>query len=200
MHLRLNELVADGQHLVEEQQLGVDLERRRERQPDLHPRRVVAERHLDELLELGEADHARKAAPRLRRAQAHQRPGHLDVVARGELRVEADAQLDERREARAFTSTVPLSGSWIPAMQRSSVLLPLPLWPITAKNSPGFTSNDTSLSASRWSCSKLAIGCLSRSLSVQERWRGIVEGLREVLDTQGGRHAAIGVSTAARSM
>jgi hypothetical protein len=32
------ELVADRQHLVEEQEVGIDLERRRECEPDLHPR------------------------------------------------------------------------------------------------------------------------------------------------------------------
>ncbi len=75
--------------------------------------------------------------------------------------------------SRASTSIVPLSGSWIPAMQRSRVLLPLPLRPITAKNSPGATSNEMSRSASNRSWPKLTIGCLTRSLSVHTRWRGI---------------------------
>ena len=54
-------------------------------------------------------------------------------------------------------------------MQRSSVLLPLPLRPMTAKNSPGAMSNEMSCSASQRSWRRPAIGWRMRSLSVQAR-------------------------------
>src|SRR6476659_5760768 len=60
----------------------------------------------------------------------------------------------------------------MPAIQRSRVLLPLPFRPITAKNSPGWTSKETSRSASKWSWRKLATGWRMRAFSVQVRWRG----------------------------
>ena len=67
----------------------------------MHPRGVVLELEVLELLELGELDHALVALARLARREAEHDPVHDDVVARGEVRVEADAQLDERRQAAA---------------------------------------------------------------------------------------------------
>ena len=48
--------VADRQHLVDQQDLRVDLDRDREREPHEHPRRVVLQPQVEELLELGEVD------------------------------------------------------------------------------------------------------------------------------------------------
>ena len=41
--------VADGEHLVDEQDVGVDLDRHREGEPDVHARGVVLELELLEL-------------------------------------------------------------------------------------------------------------------------------------------------------
>ena len=56
--LLLEGRVADGQHLVDQQDVRVDLDRHRERQPDVHAGGVVLELEVLELLELGELDHA----------------------------------------------------------------------------------------------------------------------------------------------
>ena len=90
--------VADRQHLVDEQDVGIDLDRHRERQPDVHAGRVVLELEVLELLELGELDHALETPPRLLGREAEHDPVHHHVVAGGHVRVEADAELDERRQ------------------------------------------------------------------------------------------------------
>ena len=48
--------VADRQHLVDQQDVGVDLDHQREPEPDQHPGGVVLQLQVDELAELGEVD------------------------------------------------------------------------------------------------------------------------------------------------
>ena len=55
-HLRWNGLVADGEDLVEQQHVRLDVRRDREAEPHVHPRRVRADRQVDEVLEPGERD------------------------------------------------------------------------------------------------------------------------------------------------
>ena len=54
--------VADREHLVDQEDLGVGLDHHREGEPDQHPRGVVLQFHVDELLELGELEHRAEAA------------------------------------------------------------------------------------------------------------------------------------------
>ena len=54
--------VADREHLVDQQDVGVGLDHHREGEPDQHPRGVVLQLQVDELLELGELDHRVEAA------------------------------------------------------------------------------------------------------------------------------------------
>ena len=68
--LLLERRVADRQHLVDQQDVGVDLDRDREREPDVHARGVVLELEVDELLELGERDDVVEPLPRLACARA----------------------------------------------------------------------------------------------------------------------------------
>ena len=96
--LLLEGLVADGEHLVEQEDVEVDLDRDRVREPHLHARREVLQLLVDEALELGERDDLVEALLELALAQPEQRAVDADVVARRELEVEADAELDERRE------------------------------------------------------------------------------------------------------
>ena len=90
--------VADGQHLVDHQDVGVDLDRHREGQTHVHPRGVVLELEVLELLQLGELDHALVAPARLPGGQAEHDPVHHDVVPSRHVGVEADPELDEGRE------------------------------------------------------------------------------------------------------
>ena len=96
-HFCWNDGVAHREHLVDEQDVGVDLDHHREGQAHVHARGVVLELEVDELLELGELDDALDAGPGLGGRQPEHDRVHHDVVARGEVGVEADAQLDEGR-------------------------------------------------------------------------------------------------------
>ena len=60
--------VADREHLVDQQHVGVDLDHHREREPHVHARRVVLELEVLELAQLGELDDALVALARLARA------------------------------------------------------------------------------------------------------------------------------------
>ena len=83
--LLLEARVADREHLVDQQDLGVDLDRDREREPHRHARGVVLQPHVEELLELGEGDDAVEALARLLAREAeHDRVDH-HVVARGQV-------------------------------------------------------------------------------------------------------------------
>ncbi len=90
--------VADGQHLVDQQDLGVDLDRGGKREAHQHPRGVVLELQVDELLQLGEGDHLVEAGARLAAGEPEHDRVDDHVVARREVHVEADPQLDERGE------------------------------------------------------------------------------------------------------
>ena len=91
--------VADGEHLVDEHHVGVGLDHHREREPDHHSRGVVLELEVDELLELGELEHRVQAPRGVAASQAHHHAVERDVLAGGQLGVEPDAELDERRQA-----------------------------------------------------------------------------------------------------
>ena len=54
--LLLERLVANGEHLVEQQHVRLDVHRDREAEPHVHPGRVRAHRDVLELLELRELD------------------------------------------------------------------------------------------------------------------------------------------------
>ena len=54
--LALESLVADREHLVDEQDVGVDVDGDREPEPDVHARGVVLDRLVDERLDPGEVD------------------------------------------------------------------------------------------------------------------------------------------------
>ncbi len=88
-------LVADRQHLVDEQDVRVDVDRDREPEAHVHARRVVLHRRVDEPLEAGELDDVVEPAVDLALAQPQDRSVQVDVLAAGELGVEPGAQLEQ---------------------------------------------------------------------------------------------------------
>ena len=78
-HFELEGEVADGEHLVDEQHLRVDVDGDREAEPHEHARRVELHRRVDELVELGEGDDVVEARLDLRLGEAEQ---HAVDVAR----------------------------------------------------------------------------------------------------------------------
>ena len=99
--LGLEQLVADGEHLVDEQHVGVEVDGHGEPEAHVHARRVVLDRLVDELLQLGEGDDLVEAAVDLLARHAVERGVDVDVLAAGQLGVEAGAELEQRRQPAA---------------------------------------------------------------------------------------------------
>ena len=99
--LALEGAVADREHLVDQQHVGVHVHHHGEGQAHLHARGVVLELQLGEALELGELDDRVVALARLRGREPEHHGVDQHVVARGEVGVEAHAQLDEGRDPAA---------------------------------------------------------------------------------------------------
>ena len=96
--LALEVLVADRERLVDHQDVGIDAGGDGEAQAHVHARAVGLDRALDELAELGEVDDRREALLDLRLAHAQDRAVQADVLAPGELGVEARAELEQRSD------------------------------------------------------------------------------------------------------
>jgi hypothetical protein len=97
--------------------VGVDLYRGRKAEPHAHPGGVVLQLQIDELLQLGEGnDFVEPLARLLARETEHDGVDH-DVVARGQVWVEANPQLDERRETPAH-----LNGAGVDCVDPSQTL------------------------------------------------------------------------------
>ena len=90
--------VADGEDFVDEHHVGVGFDHDREREADHHSRGVVLQFEVDEFPQLGEVQHGVQASPGFAASEAHHDAVELDVLAGGQLGVEADAELDERRQ------------------------------------------------------------------------------------------------------
>ena len=99
--LALELLVADREHLVEQQHIGLDVRRDGEAEPHVHPRRVGAHGQVDELLELRERDDLVHRLAHAGAREAVDRAVQVDVLAPGEVGVEAGAELEQRRDAAA---------------------------------------------------------------------------------------------------
>ena len=99
--LALERPVADREHLVEQQHVGVEVRRDREAEPHEHPRRVRAHRHVDEVLELRERDDLVEALADVRALQPEDRAVEVDVLAAGEVGMEAGAELEQRADPAA---------------------------------------------------------------------------------------------------
>ena len=136
-------LVADGEHLVDQQHVGVDVDGHGEAEAHVHAGRVGLHRRVDEVLEFGELHDLVEAPGDLALRQAEHDAVDEDVLAAGDLGVEPGAQLDERRDAALHACTVPVVGLVMPATTFSAVLLPDPLRPTMPKVQPGLTLNDT---------------------------------------------------------
>ena len=98
-HFSGEALVADRQHLVDQQHFGIDVDGHREPEPHVHARRVGLHRRVDEVLQLGELDDLVEAALDLPLGEAEHDAVDEDVLAAGDLGVEAGAELDQRRDA-----------------------------------------------------------------------------------------------------
>src|SRR4029079_5434248 len=85
--------------LVDQQDVGVDVNGDGEAEAHVHARRVRFHRRVDELAELGEVDDLVEALLNLPLGQAEHDAVDEHVLAAGDLGVEAGAELDERRNS-----------------------------------------------------------------------------------------------------
>ena len=93
--------VADGEHLVDEEDLRLEVRGHREREPHGHPARVALDRRVEEPLDAGEFDDLRKPALDLSALHPEDRAVEEDVLAPGELRVEPGSDLEQAAHAAA---------------------------------------------------------------------------------------------------
>ena len=97
----LERLVAHGEHLVDQQDLGIDVHGDREPQPHEHARGVELHLVVHEVLELGERDDVVVDALGVPAREPQERRVQVDVLSSRELGVEPGAELQERRHAAA---------------------------------------------------------------------------------------------------
>ena len=94
-HLRWNGSSPTGEHLVDEQDLRVDVDGDGEGQPDVHAARVELDLGVDELLDAGEVDDVVEVGVGLVPGQAEDRGVEVDVLPPGQVAVEAGAELEQ---------------------------------------------------------------------------------------------------------
>jgi hypothetical protein len=99
--LALERLVADGEDLVEQQHVCVEVRRDREAEAHVHAGGIGPDRPVDRILELREGDDLVEALADLRAPEAVDRAVEEDVLAAAEVGVEAGAELQERADAAA---------------------------------------------------------------------------------------------------
>ena len=93
--------VADGEHLVDEQDLRLELCGDREGEANGHPARVPLDRRVDEALDAGELHDLGELPGDLATLHAEHRAVQVDVLAPGQLRMEAGADLEQAAHAPA---------------------------------------------------------------------------------------------------
>ena len=136
--LRLERRVADGEHLVEQEDLRIEMRRDGEAEPHVHARRVALHRRVDELTHARELDDAVELRVDLAPAHPHDRAAEIDVLAPGELGVEPEPT-SMSAESRPLIRISPSVGTVMLAISLRIVDFPAPLCPMMPSASPRFT-------------------------------------------------------------
>ena len=112
--LALEGFVADRQHLVDQEHVGVDVDGHRERQPDVHAGRVVLHRLVDEGPDTGEVDDLVEASPELLLGKPEDGPVEEDVLPARSAPGWKPAPSSSSADTLPLTVTVPCwdGGSW----------------------------------------------------------------------------------------
>ena len=145
--LLLERFVADGEHLVGDQDVGRQRGGDREAQSHDHARRVMLDRIVDVLADVGKGDDfvALRAL-----ISAGARPSSVaarSMFARPVYSGWKPEPSSSSAPTRPLTATVPRVGLMTPATIFSSVDFPAPFSPITPSDSPRFNSSVTPSSA-----------------------------------------------------
>ena len=108
-------------------------------EPHVQAGRVGPHGGVEQRPDAGEVDDLVEALVDLGAGEAEDRPVEVDVLAARQVAVEPGAELEQRRDAAVGLDAAPWSGGRMRASSLSSVDLPLPLWPMTATDSPWST-------------------------------------------------------------
>ena len=189
--LLLEALVADGEHLVEQEDVEVDLDRDRVREPDLHPGGEVLQLLVDEALELGERDDLVEASLR---ARFRERPSSVPLIRMLSRAVSSGLKptpSSMNGESSAVDADVALVLPVDAGEIFSSVLLPLPFGADDRRRTRRCSiANETSSSATWCSYVVRRNGCRKYSLNVVRCWCGSRKRLAHAddLDRDAARH------------
>ena len=139
--LLLEGRVAHREHFVHDQDLRLQVRGDGEGQPHVHAAGVALHRRVDELPRRSEKATI-SSNLRVDLALAHAEDGavEIDVLAAGELRVEAGADLQQTGDLALDRARGPSVGAVIRERIFRRVDLPEPLRPMTPSTSPSFTS------------------------------------------------------------
>ena len=91
--------IADGEHLVDDQDFRLQMRRHREGEPHLHAAGIALDRRVDELLDPGEVDDLVELSPDLGAAHAEDGAVEIDVLAPGEFGMKAGADFEQAGDA-----------------------------------------------------------------------------------------------------
>ena len=94
-------LIADRQHFVDHQDVGIDMRSDSERQPDEHSRRIVLHRCVDEFVDPSKVQDAVETIKHRASRQPQDCPIEEDVVTPRQLQMEAGADFQHARYATA---------------------------------------------------------------------------------------------------
>jgi hypothetical protein len=108
--LALEGLVTDRQHLVDQQDVRVDVDRHGERQAHGHAARVELHLRVDELLDAGEINDRIEVGFGLPAGEPEDRRVQVDVLAPGQVAVEAGAELQQGGEPAAALDVAGVRG------------------------------------------------------------------------------------------
>jgi len=87
--LLLERAITDGEHFVDQQDVGIEVCGDREAEPDVHARRVPLHRHVDKRCNARKLDDLFELGRDLAAPHAQNRAAQVNVLAARELRVEA---------------------------------------------------------------------------------------------------------------
>ena len=124
--LLLELLVADRQHLVDQEDVGIGVHGDGERETDVHTGRVELHLRVDEVADARELEDVVEVGLGLLAAQSEHGRVQVDVLAARQVGVEPGAEFEEGRDPAALPH-LPDVGWMIPPTTLRSVLLPDPL-------------------------------------------------------------------------
>src|SRR2546423_1060158 len=100
--------ISNGEDLVDQEDVWLDVDGNRESEPDVHSRRVILDGRVDEVLQPGEVDDLVESLIDLPLAETEYGAIEVDVLATRELRMESRAELEQGRNLPSRRDRPPI--------------------------------------------------------------------------------------------